>query len=288
MYRSNRIRRIRSQQRAADQQRDTTQVVLKTTVIRACGQNLHLIYPDAPIENDSWKDTGTIALNIYDVLLRCEFYKNYSNLYDQLRIDSIKVTVTPQAWTQSKEEGPSPGYMSPKSLTLVTAWDRSGLDNTQFIEDPLNTKRYYCTIGNDIETYSSAITRHLNSGGTFNLQRYLYPSTMQEKSQFVNVKDLHRQFTQEVSEPYRYILDSDYTSSSNYPNNPLSNPSIPFKPTFLLSVRSPYKPFTAPTNTIYDGATEEIMAFNKILPSTFSIEFEIVVTFRGLRYDRIL
>lgn len=288
MYRSNRIRKIRSQQRAADQQRDTSQVVLKTTITRACGQNLHLINPVDPSNENYWKDTGTIALNIYDVLLRCEFYKNYSNLYDQLKIDSVKVTVTPQSWTQSKEDGPSPGYMSPKSLTLVTAWDRSGLDINQFIVDPINPSRYYCLIGNDIESYSSAVTRHLSSGSSFNIQRYLYPTSLQEKSQFINVKDLKKQFTQEVQEPYRYILDFDNISDSDCPNNPLSSATIPFKPTFLMSVRSPYKPFTAPTNIFYDGATEEMMAFNKILPSTFSIEFEITVTFRGLRYDRIL
>lgn len=288
MNRYNRIRRARFQQRAADQQRDTSQVILKTTVIRACGQNLHLYDEHNPTHDISWKDTGTIALNIYDVLLRCEFYKNYASLYDQLRIDCVKVSVTPQAWTQSFEEGPSPGYTSPKSLTLVTAWDRSGLDDTQFIKDLHEYKNYYCVIGNNIETYSSTITKHLTNGGSFNVQRYLYPSTLQEKSQFVNVSDLKKQFTQQINEPYTYVLSYGEESDPNCPNNPLSCSSIPFKPTFLLSVRSPYKPFIQPSNTIYDGATEEMMAFNKILPTTFSIEFEITVTFRGLRYDRLI
>ena len=287
-YRSTLKSRALGNQRAANQQRDISQVVLKTTITRAGGQTLTLINNNNPLDSDNWKDTGTIALNIYDVLLRCEFYENYSNMYDQVRIDGVKVNVTPTSWTTSRDESPVPGYTIPKSLTLVTAWDRSGLDEEQFIKDPNQNNIYYCTIGQEIETYSSAVTKHLGPGSMFNIQRYLYPSSQQEKNQFVNTNDLKRQLGQTITEPYYYELAYDSTFDPSCPNNPISNPSTLFKPTFLLSVRSPYKCFTAPSNTFYDGPITEIIGWNKLKPTVFTLEFEITVTFRGLRYEKII
>lgn len=290
MYRSRSNKTLRSiargNQRAADQQRDSTQVVLKTTLTRGGGQTYTLINDEDPENDNSWADTGVIALNIYDVLLRCEFFQNYSNMYDQVRIDSIKVEVTPSCWTTSRDENPIPGYTIPKALTLITAWDRTGLDQKQFIQSFDNERIYYNIIGEDIETYSSAVTKHLGSGSMYNITRYLYPNTLQEKNQFINTKNLKKQFTQSIAEPYQYVLDANEENDINCPNNLISSPTLLFKPTFLLAVKSPYKPYQGPNTNFYIAPETQIIGYNKLRPTIFTIEFEIVVTFRGLRYQK--
>lgn len=287
-YRSTLKSRALGNQRAANQQRDISQVVLKTTVTRAGGQTLTCISELNPEEENNWKDTGTIALNIYDVLLRCEFFENYSNMYDQLRIDAIKVNVTPSSWVTSRDESALPGYTIPKALTLVTAWDRSGLSESQMTQDAIRQGIYYTTIGQEIETYSSAITKHFGPGSMYNVSRYLYPTTQEEKNQFVNTKDLQKQLTQSIAEPYEYVLSQNTDFIPSLPNNLLEDSAVPFKPTFLLAVRSPYKTFSAPITTFYDGPNEEIIGWNKLKPTVFTLEFEITVTFRGLRYQKVV
>lgn len=291
MYRSRSNRyslqsKARGNQKAADQQRDITQVVLKTTLTRGGGQTYTLINEIDPNNDRSWDDTGVIAVNIYDVLLRCEYFKNYSNMYDQVRIDSIKVNVTPCCWTTSRDENPIPGYFIPKTLTVVTAWDRSGLDQDQFIQSFEDTRIYYCIIGSKIETYSSAVTKHLSQGSNYNLTRYLYPQTQEEKNQFINCKNLRKQFTQSIQEPYKYVCDFDEEVDPDLPNNPMASNAVPFKPTFLLTVTSPYKPYLGPNDQFYQLPSDMMIGYNKLRPTIFTLEFEIVVTFRGLRYDK--
>lgn len=290
MYRgrsySNLRSRARGNQRAADQQRDQTQVVLKTSLTRGGGQTYTLLDETDPQNENNWADTGVIAINIYDVLLRCEFYQNYSNMYDQIRIDSVKVEVTPSVWTTSRDENPVPGYTIPKSLTVITAWDRSGLDEQQLIHSQNDSRERYCVIGRDIETYSSAVTKHLGSGSMYNITRYLYPNTEEEKNQYINTKDLKRQYTQAIEEPYQLVCDYNEIDDPLCPNNPYSCNAVPFKPTFLIGVLSPYKPFIGPNIQFYQTPVDQIIGYNKLRPTIFTLEFEIVVTFRGLRYEK--
>ncbi|OUM57054.1 hypothetical protein PIROE2DRAFT_18066 [Piromyces sp. E2] len=102
------------------------------------------------------------------------------------------------------------GYINPQSITIVTAWDRSGLDNNQVLdisgwtvtrpdvrswvkldEFPFdNNGAYIVTIGDDITSYSSAQTKQLISGSVFNCIRYLYPSSQQENSVFYSTSNL--------------------------------------------------------------------------------------------------
>lgn len=291
MYRSRSNKNLRSiargNQRAADQQRDTTQVTLKIPLIRGAGQTYTLINELDPQNKESWKDTGVMAFNIYDVLLRSEYYQNYSKMYDQLRIDSIKVDVTPCCWTTSKEETAYPGYTIPKSLTVITAWDRSGLDQNQFIQSLEDDRKYYCIIGDTLESYSSAVTKHLGPGSIYKITRYLYPNTAQEKNQYVNTKELYAQCTQLIQEPYSFQLANNAAGfAPSLPNNPRASVHVPFKPTFLLGVFSPYKPYFGPNTQWYVEPYDEYIGYNRLRPTIFNLEFEIVVTFRGLRYQK--
>lgn len=285
---SNQRSRARGNQAAADQQRDTTQVVLKSSLVRSGGQTFTLLDPNYPDLDSSWADTGTIVINIYDVLLRSEFYQNYANMYDQVRIDNIRVDITPSIWSTSSDENPTPEYHIPKSLTVVTAWDRSGLSSSQFVQSSMNPRSYYCVIGEEIENYSSAVNKHLGPASIFNIKRYLYPQSVLEKNQFVNTKDLRPQFSQNANEPYSYDLSYGENFDKSLPNNFLEDSSVPFKPTLLVGVRSPYKPFKAPQIEYYGGQRQQIIGWNKLKPTVFTFEFEIVVTFRGLRYERIV
>jgi len=74
--------------RDADQQRDSTQIVLKTTLTIDEGQTYTFINKLTIKMIIVGKDTSVIALNIYNVLLSVN-----CNMYDQVKIDSIKVDI---------------------------------------------------------------------------------------------------------------------------------------------------------------------------------------------------
>lgn len=296
--------RARGNQRAADQQRDSTQVTLNKSINVSCGQTFTYIQSPEyeediidPEEFVGWKDTGCAAINIYDVLRRSEFYDSYSSMYDQVRIDSITAKITALSWVNGVNSGVDNAvseYLTPRSLTVVTAWDRSGLDGSQMYStlkdgNPI----FYCTVSKDITTYSSAKTKHLGPGTSYEITRYLYPSTIVEKSQFVSTTDLRQQYVRDNSEFFEYRefkwingvngerIPSKFTVNSKYPTNLLRNPGVSFKPTLLLNVIAG----PDPTTVTLDG---EEVGVNKLKPTTFNIEFDIVVTFRGLRYSKVI
>ena len=62
-------------------------------------------------KNDSLETSIYTAINIYDLLRKCEFYKSYANMFDQFRITSIRVKVTPISWALKSEEGTSDNNM---------------------------------------------------------------------------------------------------------------------------------------------------------------------------------
>ena len=129
MYRRGRsqYRRSRGNQRAANQQRDTTQVVINENLEISCGENMYNYNEDEM----NFEDTGTIALNMYDVLRRNSFFRNYASLYDSVRIDNIRVKIIGVNWVNGSGRQMDSGnkletFKSPKSYVVVTAWDRTG------------------------------------------------------------------------------------------------------------------------------------------------------------------
>ena len=87
-YRSSLSGRATRQQRAADQQRDTTNVVINTNYSFDCGQTMNQIYMDRG--DDGWFDTGCAAINIYDILRRSTYFSDFSKMYDQFRVNNIR------------------------------------------------------------------------------------------------------------------------------------------------------------------------------------------------------
>ncbi|OUM61266.1 hypothetical protein PIROE2DRAFT_62613 [Piromyces sp. E2] len=281
--------RSRGNRKAADQQKDSTNIVLNIAKTIACGQTiqfLNLFNPKINMYAEDWYNTGTAAINIYDVMLNNEFYQNYASMYDQVKINSIKVHVNPSVWATSRDSNPSRGYTLPNSLILVTAWDRSGLDENQFLVD--NEGRRYCILADDITSYSSAIVKHFGNGGSGTITRNLYPSSMNEKMQFVSTRDIQGQYVRQDSEPYAYELRRKVEDIS-LPNNLIRWPGVQFKPTFLIGVFSPYKVSYQTISRYEQGEKITVNeGNNKLYPSTFDLDFYIDVTFRGLRYNKVV
>ena len=176
-------------------------------------------------------------------------------------------------------------------------------------------KDAFCVIGSDITTYSSAMTKSLGPGNAYQIVRQLYPSSIMEKSQYVNTNDLkvqgihygsenkyvttewrnvrktaHLRMGMEDDAPtedVQYIEPEPYDIKSSYPTNLLNDPSIKFKPVLLINVlgSSNEGPIVIDRNILNNEEDAVVnIGINKIKPVTFNIEFEICVTFRGLRY----
>ena len=182
--------------KAANEQRDTTQVTINQNLELSCGENFYK-YKGNGLEA-KFADTGTLALNIFDILRKNEFFKNYSSMYDSVRIDSCRVKIIGVNWitgnNNSSNDNKIQTYKTPRSYVVVTAWDRSGLSENDVIidvkpEEVGDNHMYmypyiYTNIGRKITTYSSALTKHLGPGSSYEIVRQCYPSSPIEKNQF--------------------------------------------------------------------------------------------------------
>lgn len=142
---------------------------------------------------------GVYAMNMYDQLRKSEFFQNYANMYDEFKIDRIKVKLLPTQWATNLD-----GQRFYKNLTVYTAWDRSGLNQGQIginISNPNQIDRngandyllgndngggLAVTIGLDITSYSSAESRVVNPNTNTSIVRWLNPKTVQEKGQWLS------------------------------------------------------------------------------------------------------
>ena len=189
-------------------------------------------------------------------------------------------------------------YIVPQALTIVTAWDRTGLDDTQIGEwtvEGLNenpdTTFKVITIGDAITTYSSAKSTQLVAGANFNCVRYLYPSSQQEKSLYFSTTDLEEQtLAPNTGDKWYYIRTVDNAKySSSKITNLHADPNCPFKPTFLIGVLKVDD--LQPNGDVSDqqpDPTDPDDTLGQIYPVTFNLEFDIGVTFRGLRKTQVV
>lgn len=146
---------------------------------------------------------GVYAMNIYDQLRKSDFFNSYASMYDEFKIDRVKVKLLPTEFTYTAQSGG--GKYS--NVTVYTAWDRTGLNKDQVLlytknvlgntekignKDGGNIDGLYVTIGKDITTYSSAESRVVNPGTNTSIVRWLNPKTMQEKSQWIGTSQLQK------------------------------------------------------------------------------------------------
>lgn len=293
------------QYKAAKQQADNANVVLSIPAQISCfNKMVNFGTEGAP----DIKPIGTYALNIYDLLRKSEFYQSYSNMYDEFKIDNVKVKLIPT--TYNLTFGNANVY---NSLTVYTAWDRTGLSAEQLHlkvdgvqqEDNVigsdavgNSDGIYVTIGDQITTYSSAESRQVSPGSNTTITRWLKPKTMTEKSSWISTSVIDAWYNNWDNDLGRYYG----ISIVNYPENaeigklglvgtglvnyiatwsPMTkenpcflqeSPNIKFKPTLLVSVY--------PSVPIDQEDTNNKIGFN--------IEAEVNVSFRGLRKASIV
>lgn len=186
--------------RAAKQQADQSSITINIPTSISCFAKKDTITMDGATINVV---KGVRPINIYDLLSKSEFYANYANMYDEFKIDRIKVKLLPTAWTVST----GAAY---KNVTVYTAWDRSGLSKEQVQVNVAgvlnnatsigtatgdNSDGIYCIVGEDITTYSSSESRTVNPNTNTSIVRWLNPKTMAEKSQWLSTGLLKTWYT---------------------------------------------------------------------------------------------
>lgn len=294
--------------KAAKQQADNAQVVLNIpTQISCFNKKVNLGTEQQP----DMIEAGIYAMNIYDLLRKSEFYKSYSNMYDEFKVDKIKIKLIPVAYNISSDN------TKYKSLTVYTAWDRTGLSQEQVklvandvasdsevigTMDAGNVDGLYTTIGSNITTYSSSESRQVTPGANTSIVRWLSPKTINEKSAWLSTSTIDQWYQSYDLDHGRFVgiptnsglndyniaklgitgtgVSSSVSAISWSPavkENPCflcESPDIKFKPTLLVGIYPSI-----------EQAQGEFDSSNAVL---FNVETEILCTFRGLRKAQIV
>ena len=296
------VRRAIGNLKAARQQKDSATVNINILCKTECCQLVKYVY-DATQRGARNTDgayyvpynCGNAFVNVYDVLRRSDFFNCYAPMYDQFKIDMVRCKLTPTAY---------PNDNTSVSYTILTAWDRTGLSSDQFVllqmdessdvENPIKKYYFLGPAQGSISSYSSAITKNVNKGSSFSIVRYLYPSTQTEKGQYISTKTLLPS-CQKVDDAFHKVAydfgDHANTASTSLadptnPCDPLETPMIGFKPTLLVGILG-QNDLDPASKTGYAG--ENPFPNDNVIPNIyFNIEFDIAVTFRGLRKTQIV
>lgn len=219
--------RSRGQYSAANGQRDTSRVVLKWSQVQTItAQQVASVGGNGELEASQ---QGWSVFNAWRALLNSGFYDNFAEMYDQIKLNAVKVKITLLSASSSI-------FSATNNPVFVSAWDRNGISlNTNISESPFR----------HISSYGSALTRPMTVGANFGMQRYLFASTMSEKSQYI---------------PTRLISTIADGSDSQ---NAISS-TYQFKPALLMAIYSANSESTSST-------------------LNFNVEWQFDVTFRGTR-----
>ena len=246
------------------------------------------------LANDD-KVGNVYAINVWDVLAKSPNFQRFRNMFDQVKIDRIdfKLQVTNQIVQTAV----------PQTLyDIYVAIDRNGLDEKYLIPSYSGTKdpddntasldRYYLNIGGAIASIGSNFKSQLNAYQRWSSKKAIWPSNLQEKSQFVATDDVVPFDNYYNNTVGAYYLDSNFIipdvtvgssvdvsqaittiENKDTPSLLTSNAKFPFKPTILVGA------FTS--STAEDGSMQpfgDIAANQSIL---MNAEFKIACTFRG-------
>lgn len=323
-YRSSAVRRASGNMRAAKQQADqsTFTINIPSTIESAN-------YPSVnPFDPNSTVNYGVYPLNIFEQLRKSEFYQSYAGMYDEFKIDRIKIKLLPTEFTYTAVAGNGndvPGRY--RNVTVYTAWDRTGLSKDQLIliATHLNEESteigvvttnqnvvtddgdgLYCIVGNDITTYSSAESRVINPGTNTSIVRWLNPKTIDEKGQWVSTSAL-RQWYKGYREGKFYGIPTGYKNNfilTNYGDVEVGTEVLPPDATVeddVAVARSALKVVSSankdnPCYLLEDtGIKFKPTLLVGIYPEStaantckFNVETEVVCTFRGLRKANVV
>ena len=274
------------------------------------------------------QERGTFALNIYDLLRKSEFYQSYANMYDEFKIDNIKVKLIPTKYNVTVGDTNNAGY---QSFTVYTAWDRTGLNSKQlylktdgvFNDQPIQdndpskpnisgaNKDYigkgdydglYCIVGSDITTYSSAESRQISVGQNSSITRWLKPKTISEKSQWISTAQLQPWYYHYNETDCAYTYIPTFSDSTAIPSQIMSfnnTNNVRSIGTYLSSI----SPAIAnnpcfleedpninfkPTLLVGLYPFENGGSTSNPRAVSFNVETEVSITFRGLRKSKVV
>ena len=220
--------RSRGQYAAANGQRDSSRVVLKWSQVQQI-EAQQIAGAEGVAGELHASQQGWSVFNAWRALLNSGFYENFAEMYDQIKLNAVKVKITLLSASSSL-------FSATNNPVFVCAWDRNGVSaNSNISESPFR----------NISSYGSAITRPMTVGANFGMQRYLFASTMAEKTQYIPTR---------LISSIADASDNGTTMASTYP----------FKPALLMAI---YSANSTTTNSIF----------------SFNVEWQFDVTFRGTR-----
>ena len=196
--------RSRGQFAAANGQRDCSRQVLKWSQVQTISAKQVSVEAAEGSGNLSTTQQGFSSFNAWVALAKSGFYELFAQMYDQVKLNAVKVKITLLSATENI-------FSSTNNPVFVSAWDRNGIEYQQ--TPPEQPFRF-------VSSYGSAITRPMTVGANFGMTRYLYASSMSEKSQYVPTS----------------IMDNISTDTS-----------FQFKPSLLLAIYSSASDATAQT-----------------------------------------
>lgn len=322
-YRNSTVRRAVGNMRAAKQQAD------QATITFNIPSNVEAAnYPSVnPFDPSKTVNYGVYPLNVYEQLRKSEFYQSYAGMYDEFKIDRIKIKLLPTEFTYVATAGNGNEGGRYRNVTVYTAWDRTGLSKDQLIllathltetstEIGVVTTNQnnvtddgdglFCIVGNDITTYSSAESRVINPGTNTSIVRWLNPKTMDEKGQWISTGSL-KQWYKGYREGKFYGIPTAYKNNfllTNYgdvevgaeiiPPDPGIDDDVPVARSALKIISSANK--DNPCYLLEDtGLKFKPTLLIGIYPESsstntckFNVETEVVCTFRGLRKANIV
>ena len=309
--------------RAAKQQADQSTFTINIpSTIEAAN------YPSAnPFNPNITVNYGVYPLNIFEQLRKSEFYQSYAGMYDEFKIDRIKIKLLPTEFTYTATAGNNNDSGRYRNITVYTAWDRTGLSKDQLIliASHLNEESteigvvtannnvvtddgdgLFCIVGNDITTYSSAESRVINPGTNTSIVRWLNPKTIDEKGQWVSTGAL-RQWYKGYREGKFYGIPTGTKANfllTNYGDVEVGAEIIPPDPAIendTAIARSALKIVSSankdnPCYLLEDtGIKFKPTLLVGIYPEStntntckFNVETEVVCTFRGLRKANVV
>lgn len=322
-YRRGNTARVKSwgNMRAAKQQADQATFTINVP----SNISAFLKTPSNPETDDPRSQRGIYAMNIYDILRKSSFYQSYANMYDEFKIDRIKVKLLPTEYTYTATAGNNNGTGSYKNVTVYTAWDRTGLSSDQIVVNLSgilgnvseigaadNIAGVYTAIGTDITTYSSAESRIVNPGSNTSIVRWLNPKTIQEKGQWISTSSLKLWYNHYDDQNGRYYgIPTNYNDVSNN----IMNGDVEIGTEVDIGTSGGENPTQELTESVF---IEKLSALNKenpcyllednsvrfkptllvgVYPAVtgngnnlcrFNVETEVVCSFRGLRKARVV
>lgn len=240
---------------------------------------------------DRRNEFGTAAVNIWDVLCRNSNFSHFRAMYDQVRLDGVKVKL---AVTDAQTTASSMNDI--KNITVYTCFDRTGLSLNQvaFLHFNDNSREdiapseydsktvdgYYVQIGSNIVNATGVKKTQLNAFQRWQQTLSCYPQLQNEKGQYIATSSI-RLFEQgkkdnliTVNNEYNVTVNS-LVSDSN-PVIPFECSSVKFKPILLVGVFC----------NKYDSESGNLTQYGDCKPVIFNGEFSISVTFKNLKAAR--